>query len=126
MPLIHISLRTGTSDAYRQSIIDGLYQALRETFDVPEDDQFMTIHEHEPANFRYGASYLGIERSDAVVLIQITANNTRTSAQKKALFARTVELLGDSPGIRPEDVLISLIEVARENWSLGLGLAQYA
>lgn len=126
MPLIHISLRTGTSDAYRQSIIDGLYQALRETFEVPEDDQFMTIHEHEPANFRYGASYLGIERSDAVVLIQITANNTRTSAQKKALFARTVELLGGSPGIRPEDVLISLIEVARENWSLGLGLAQYA
>lgn len=126
MPLLHISLRAGKPDTYRQAIFDSLYRALRETFDVPEDDQFMTITEHDAANFRYGASYLGIARSDDLVFIQITANNTRSVEQKKALFGRIAELLGESPGIRPEDVFVNLVEVAKENWSLGLGLAQYA
>ena len=126
MPLVHIAMRAGKPDAYRQAIFDSVYRALRETFNVPEDDQFMTITEHDPANFRYGASYLGVARSDDLVFIQITANNTRTLEQKKALFRRTADLLGDRPGIRPEDVFVSLVEVAKENWSLGRGLAQYA
>ena len=126
MPLVHVSLRTGKPEAYRQAIFDNLYRAMHETFNVPEDDQFMAITEHDAANFRYGASYLGIARSDDLVFIQITANNTRTVEQKKVLFQRIVELLSESPGIRPEDVFVSLVEVAKENWSLGNGLAQYA
>lgn len=126
MPLIHISLRAGKPEAYRQAIFDSLYRAMRETFNVPEDDQFMTITEHDAANFRYSASYLDIARSDDLVLIQMTVNNTRTVEQKKALFRRIAELLGESPGIRPEDVFVSLVEVAKENWSFGHGLAQYA
>jgi 4-oxalocrotonate tautomerase len=126
MPLIHISLRAGKPEAYRQAIFDSLYQAMRETFNVPEDNQFMTIREHETSNFRYGASYLGVARSDDLVLIQITANNTRTMDQKMALFRRIAELVCVSPGIRPEDVFVSLVEVSKENWSLGHGLAQYA
>ena len=126
MPLLHISLRAGRPQAHRQAICDSLYRAMRETFDVPEDDQFMTVTEHEPANFRYGAHYLGIARSDDLVFIQITANDTRSADQKKALYRRIAELLGENPGIRPEDVFVSLVEVKKENWSLGLGLAQYA
>ncbi len=126
MPLLHISMRAGKPEAYRQAIIDGLYRALRETFNVPEDDQFMLITEHEAANFRYGAHYLNVARSDDLVFIQITANNTRTIDQKKALFKRIAELLGDKPGLRPEDVFVNLVEVAKENWSMGMGLAQYA
>ncbi|MET1410929.1 tautomerase family protein [Roseibium sp. HPY-6] len=126
MPLVHVSLRTGKSDAYRQAIFDGVYLAMNEEFNVPEDDQFMTVTEHTAANFRYGASYLGIARSDDLVFIQITANNTRTIDQKKALFRRIAELLGKEPEIRPEDVFVSLVEVEKENWSLGNGIAQYA
>jgi 4-oxalocrotonate tautomerase len=126
MPLTRVSLRAGKSEAYRQAIFDGLYQAMRETFNVPEHDQFMTASEHDAASFRYDANYLGIERSDDLVLIQITANNTRTAGQKKALYGRIVELLGENPGIRPEDVFVNLVEVAKENWSFGNGIAQYA
>jgi phenylpyruvate tautomerase PptA (4-oxalocrotonate tautomerase family) len=126
MPLLHISMRAGKPEAYRQAIFDGLYRAMHETFGVPEDDQFMALTEHDAANFRFSASYLGVARSEDVVFIQITANNTRTVDQKKALFRRIVELLGDDPGIRPEDVFVSLVEVAKENWSLGNGVAQYA
>lgn len=126
MPLVHISLRIGKSDAYRQAIFDGVYQAMRDTFSVPEDDQFMTITEHDPSNFRYGASYLDILRTDDVVFIQISAMNSRTAEQKKALFARIVELLSKDPGMRPEDVLVNILEGVKENWSLGNGIAQYA
>jgi len=126
MPLVHISMRAGKPEAYRQAIFDSVYRAMRETFNVPEDDQFMTITEHDAANFRYGATYLGVARSNDLVFIQITANNTRTVEQKKALYRRTAELLGENPGIRAEDVFVSIIEVAKENWSLGNGIAQYA
>jgi 4-oxalocrotonate tautomerase len=125
MPLIHISLRAGKPEAYRQAIFDSLYRAMREALNVPEDDQFMTITEHDPANFRHGDAY-GVARSEDVVYIQITVFNTRTAEQKRALFKRTAELLGKNPGIRPENVFVTVLEAAKENWSVGHGLAQFA
>ncbi|MBO9436397.1 tautomerase family protein [Ruegeria sp. R13_0] len=126
MPLVHISLRSGKSETYRQAIFDGLYLAMRETFSVPEDDQFMLITEHDAANFRYGASYLGIDRSDDLVLIQLSAMNSRTSEQKKAFYQRVVDILAENPGIRSEDVFVNVLEGVKENWSLGNGIAHYA
>jgi phenylpyruvate tautomerase PptA (4-oxalocrotonate tautomerase family) len=126
MPLIHISLRAGKPQEYRQAIFDSLYRAMRDGLNVAEDNQFMAITEHEPGNFRFGASFLGVARSEDLVYIQITVLDTRTAEQKKALYQRAVEYLAESPGIRPEDVFINVLEAARENWSLGYGLAQYA
>ncbi|ODP35596.1 tautomerase family protein [Pandoraea sp. ISTKB] len=126
MPFVNIALRSGKPEAYRQAIFDGVYDALRETFNVPDDDQFMVLTEHDAANFRYGKSYLDVSRSDDLVFIQITANNTRTVEQKKALFQRIVALLAETPGIRKEDVFVNLVEVVKENWSLGNGVAHYA
>ncbi|MES2751700.1 MAG: tautomerase family protein [Pseudomonadota bacterium] len=126
MPIAYISMRAGKPEAYRQAIFDSLYRAMREGLNVPEDDQFMTITEHDAANFRYGSSYLGIARSDDLIYIQITVFDTRTVDQKKALFRRLVELLGESPGIRPDDVFVNVLEAAKENWSIGHGVAQFA
>ena len=125
MRLLHISLRAGKSEACRQAIFDSLYRAMREALNVPEDDQFMTITEHDAANFRTGNGY-GVARSADVVYIQITVFNTRTAEQKKALFRRIAELLGENPGIRPEDVFVVILDAAKENWSVGHGLAQFA
>ena len=125
MPLLHISLRSGKPDAYRQAIFNGLYRAMRETLNVPEDDQFMTITEHDPANFRTGGGY-GVARSEDVVYIQITVFDSRTTEQKKALYKRIAELLGENPGIRPEDVFVQVLNAPKENWSVGHGLAQFA
>ena len=126
MPLIHIGLRAGKPEAYRQAIFDSLYRAMRETLSVPEDDQFMTIQEHEAANFRTSTSCYGVSRTEDVVYIQIIVFDSRTAEQKKALFKRTAELLGDSPGIKPENVFIVIQPSAKENWSVGHGLAQFA
>ena len=124
MPLLQISLRAGKPEAYRQAIFDSLYRAMRDTLGVPDDDQFMTITEHDPANFRYGHAF-SVPRSDDLVYIRITVFDTRTVEQKKALYKRIAELLGESPGIRPEDVFINLADAAKENWSVGHGLAQF-
>jgi 4-oxalocrotonate tautomerase len=86
----------------------------------------MLVSEHEDADFSFGRRYLGIDRSDDLVIIQITANNTRGVDKKKALYKRITERLAAAPGVRPEDVMISLVEVTKENWSFGEGQAQYA
>jgi 4-oxalocrotonate tautomerase len=125
MPLVHIAMRAGKPPSYRQAIFDSLYRAMREAFSVPEGDEFMTIAEHDPANFRYGSAF-DIVRSDDLVFIQITVFNTRTAEQKQALFRRIAALLGENPGIRPEDVFVNVLDAAKENWSVGHGLAQFA
>jgi 4-oxalocrotonate tautomerase len=111
MPLARISLRRGKSAAYLAAILDGIYAALRETFDVPEDDRFMLVTQHDADEFDYSPRYLGIARSDDLVVIQITVSNTRTVEKKQALYRHIAERLADNPGLRPEDVFISLVEV---------------
>ena len=125
MPLVHVSLRRGKSAAHRQAILDGIYRALRATFDVPEEDRFMTITEHDEADFSYSRTYLGIERSDDLVMIQLTVSNTRTVEKKQALFRQIAANLTADPRLRPEDILINLVEVLPANWSFGHGIAQY-
>jgi 4-oxalocrotonate tautomerase len=126
MPLTRISLRRGKPAAYRKAICDGLYRAMRETLNVPEGDRFILVSEHDGVDFDYGSNWPGIARSDDLIFIQMTVNETRSLAQKKALYRRLVELLVENPGLRPEDVFINLLQVPLENWSVGLGEAQFA
>jgi phenylpyruvate tautomerase PptA (4-oxalocrotonate tautomerase family) len=126
MPLVRIDLRRGKSPAFRKAICDSVYRAMTETFGVPKDDRFMIVGEHEPDNFIHAESYLGIAYTDDLVIIQITANDTRTAEQKQAFFAKIAALLAENPGLRKEDVIINLVECKKENWSFGDGIAQYA
>ena len=126
MPLARIDLKRGKPAAYRKAVLDGVYEALRETFDVPENDRFMLVTEHGADDFDCSANYLGVERSDDLVIVQLTVSNTRSVEQKKALYRRIVERLAANPGLRREDVFINLVEVAKENWSFGNGIAHYA
>jgi phenylpyruvate tautomerase PptA (4-oxalocrotonate tautomerase family) len=125
MPLAHVSLRRGKPATYRKAILEGIYQALRETFNVPEGDRFMVLTEHDKDDFVYDPNYLGIQRSDDLVYIQLTVSNTRPTAQKQELYRRIVAKLTASPGLRPEDIFINLVETLTENWSFGNGVAQY-
>jgi 4-oxalocrotonate tautomerase len=125
MPLIRISLRAGKSPDYRTALIRGIYAAQRETFAVPEDDLFAVIHEHDAADFAFGRQYLGITRDADLVVVQITANATRTIDQKRALYAAIARNLAQDPGVKPGNVFVNLVEVAPENWSFGDGLMQY-
>jgi len=126
MPLVRISLREGKPETYRRALADGIHRAMVDAINVPPLDRFQVITEHPAESLIYDPAYLGIIRSDDVVFVQITLNAGRSTEQKRALYARMAELLGVSPGLRPQDLLISLVEVSRENWSFGNGQAQYA
>lgn len=126
MPLVRIALRRGKPAAYRKAIRDGVYLAMVESFGVPERDRFILVSEHDEDDFDVSPDYMDIQRSADAVIIQITARNTRTTDQKKTFFAALVERLKAGPGIRPEDVFISLIGVEKDDWSFGNGIAQYA
>jgi phenylpyruvate tautomerase PptA (4-oxalocrotonate tautomerase family) len=126
MPLVRIDLRQGKSPESRRQIGDIVYRAMRETINMPEHDRFQVITDHAADGLLYDPSYLGINRTDGIVFIQITLNAGRTLEQKKALYARIAELLAKESGIRPEDVLINLVECAKEDWSFGNGIASYA
>ena len=126
MPLVRIDLRSGKSPAYRKTLADAVHHAMVDTINIPEDDRFQVINEHSSQGLIYNDGYLGLSRTDDVIFIQITLNAGRTVEQKKALYARMVSLLADRLGIRGDDVLITLLEVNREDWSFGNGVAQYA
>jgi len=126
MPLTRITLQAGKPAAYRQALVSSIQRALVDTFNVPEDDIFMSLTELAPDNFIFSRRYMGIARSDDFVLIQITVSDTRTQQQKKALYKAIADGLSAELKVRREDVLITLVEVKKENWSFGNGIAQYA
>ncbi|MGL5363554.1 MAG: tautomerase family protein [Bosea sp. (in: a-proteobacteria)] len=125
MPLVRIALHKGKTAEYRKTIVDQVYVALRETFNVPEDDLFMLIDEYDPANMHANRIYMGFDRSKDLVMIQLTVSNTRGVDQKRALYAAIASRLQRELGLRGDDVFINLVEGYRENWSFGAGIAQY-
>ena len=126
MPLVRIALRRGKSSAYLAALRNGIYQAMRDAFNVPENDRFILLSQHDADEFDCDPNYLDIARSDDLVIVQIACRDSRTVAQKQALYRGMVERLAADPGLRPEDVFINLLETAKENWSFGNGIAQYA
>ncbi len=125
MPLIRLSLRPGRTPAVKAAIVDSIFQSLKEAFDVPDKDLFAVIHEHAEADFIFDRTYMGFDRSDDLVIIQVVAANTRGVKQKKALYAAIKDRLVEQNGFRPDDIFIGLVDVPRENWSFGGGIAQY-
>ena len=125
MPLVRIDLARGTSAQFRKTLGDIVYKAMTDIIDVPKDDKFQMITEHSPDELNYAPSYLGIEHSPGLVLIQITISVGRTVQAKQAFYKEIAEQLHAQLGIRKEDVFINLVETARENWSFGNGIAQY-
>ena len=126
MPLVRISLVKGKPEVYRRKVGDAVHRALVEAIQVPALDRFQLLTEHEPGDLVYDSMFLGIARSSDLVIIQITLSSGRTLEQKRALYRRIADNLGAAVALRPEDVWINLVEVAKENWSFGNGVASYA
>jgi phenylpyruvate tautomerase PptA (4-oxalocrotonate tautomerase family) len=126
MPLVSIHLMQGKSDEFRHRVGEIVYQTMIDTINVPPKDNFQIITEHNENNLIFDREYLDIQRTDGIVIIQITLNEGRTVELKKAFYKQLAERLHQELDIRTEDVFISLVEVKKENWSFGNGIAQYA
>jgi hypothetical protein len=105
MPLVRISLSRGKTLEYRRAVADSIHRALVDAIKIPGKDRFQIITEHESNDLIYDPTYLDIPRSDDVLLVQITLSVGRSVEVKKALYARMVELLATSPGIRKQDLV---------------------
>ena len=125
MPLVRIDLAKGKSAEHRRKLGDIVYHAMRETIGVPPDDKFQIITEHAPDEMNVPKSYLGIVYSPDIILIQMTISLGRTVEMKQTLYKRIADDLHAQLKIRREDVFINVVEVVKENWSFGNGVAQY-
>ena len=127
MPLVRIHVPQGTSTEYRRAISDVIYDTTITVLDVPKDNRFHVISEHSNINLVIDPTYYGIHRTENAIIIQITLNEGRATVNlKKAYYKALADGLHERVGLRREDVFISLVEVKKENWSLGNGEAQYA
>ena len=126
MPLVRVDLKKQQDPTYAKRVGQLIYAALRSAIGVPENDNFQILAEHDDQHFIFDPQYLGIQRTDNLVVIQITLSEGRTLEQKKLLYKTIVENLNTQLAVRLEDVFINLVEVKKENWSFGKGIAQYA
>jgi len=125
MPFVRISLNRRSGDVARR-VGACVHRAMMESLNIPEGDRFQVITEHDPGEMVYDRSFLGIERTDSIIMIQITLAVGRDRDTKTALYGSIVKLLSRELDIRPEDVFVSLLEAPTENFSFGNGEAQFA
>lgn len=126
MPLVRISLLDNTTAADTAGISNAVHNALVATFNVPQADCFQAIHRHAPHDLVCTPEFLGMQHSQRVVFVQISCSPGRTLEMKKALYKSIADGIAGASTFKPEDVIINLLETSRENWSFGLGIAQYA
>jgi phenylpyruvate tautomerase PptA (4-oxalocrotonate tautomerase family) len=125
MPLVRIDLHEGRSEEELAAVSDAVHQAMVATIAIPAEDRFQVVTEHPRGRVVYDPGFLGVQRDDGIVVVQITLVRGRVVAKKEALYAAIAERLAQA-GVEPRNVLISLVEVGREDWSFGEGVAQYA
>jgi 4-oxalocrotonate tautomerase len=126
MPFVKLYLRKGKSPEYLRGVSDAVHEALVSQANVPPDDRFHVVEELDDDALIAHPSYGGVNRSKDLIIIEITLNTGRTVEIKKNLYADIARRLGEAADVRPDDVMVSLVEVTKENWSFGGGRATYA
>ena len=126
MPLVRIDLPNSIESERHGLIGDIVYQAMVDVLNVPDGDKFQIITAHDADSLRIDPAYLGIDRAANAFIIDITLNAGRAVELKRQFYATAAERLSAEADVRPQDVLIVLTEVLKENWSFGNGEAQYA
>ena len=126
MPLVRIALPKHLPTDFGKRVGETVYRTLVDVFNVPPHDHFQVITRHDRDGLIYDPEYLDIRRSDGFVAIQITLNEGRSVELKKAFYRQLADRLHTEHGIRTEDVFVNLVEVKKENWSFGNGIAQSA
>jgi 4-oxalocrotonate tautomerase len=126
MPFVRISVPSSLNDDALRHVSNVVHEAMVAVFNVPAKDRFQVLTRHAPAELVCTPEYLGIEHAGPVVFVQITCNEGRSLEMKKALFARLASSIAAGGVVRAADVIVGLVEVKKENWSFGNGVAQYA
>lgn len=121
MPFARIDLAQGKPPEYRATVAEVVYQGIVGVLKAPDGDRFIVVGEHAPENLIYDPRFLGMERSPDFILIQVTSTVGNNKEAKLAFFRYIADELNSKLGVRPDDVMINLVFVQREDWSFGNG-----
>jgi phenylpyruvate tautomerase PptA (4-oxalocrotonate tautomerase family) len=121
MPFTRVAIPAGTSPAHKVAIARGVHEAMVAAIGIPEHDFFQLLSEYQPGDFHFDRGFLGMQRSDALVVVQVTLRRGRSDAMKRDLYARIAANLGQAAGIGPQDVFVYLSENDFSDWSMGDG-----
>lgn len=124
MPLLRIDLYKGRTAAETKDLLDAIHRAMLAAFKVPERDRYQIVHEHDPASMIMEDTGLDIPRTNKFLCIQVTTRS-RTREQKENFYKLVVQELEKSCGIAPSDVMMNMVTCTDEDWSFGLGRAQF-
>lgn len=124
MPLLRFDLIEGRTDAEMTALLDAAHRAMLAAFDVPPDDRYQIVTEHASSRMIVEDTGLGIPRTKNVVFLQVTTR-ARPRAAKETFYRLLVEELQKSCGIAPSDVVVSMVSNTDEDWSFGMGTAQF-
>ncbi|MCW2540080.1 MAG: 4-oxalocrotonate tautomerase [Frankiales bacterium] len=124
MPLVRIDLVEGRTDGQVRTLADTVQQVMLDVFAAPPRDRYQVIHEHKPGRIIAEDTGLGFERTDGVVVIQVTEQG-RDDDQKKALYRALADRLEAEASVRPQDLIVSIVANTSADWSFGLGRAQF-
>jgi hypothetical protein len=124
MPLLCFDLIQGRSENQTRKILDVTHEVLVKSFNVPERDRYQIVREHAPSRMIVEDTGLGIERTPDMLVLQITTR-PRSRAMKQAFYRSLVERLEAVCGIASSDVLVTFVTNSDEDWSFGLGRAQF-
>ena len=121
MPFARIDLAQGKSSEYRATVAEIVYQGIIGVLKAPDGDRFIVVSEHAPDNLIYDRHFLGMDRSSDFILIQVTSTVGNNKEAKLAFFRHVADELNSKLGVRPDDVMVNLVFVQREDWSFGNG-----
>ncbi len=124
MPLVRIDLVEGRTDAEVKSLADTIQEVMEEVFAAPPRDRYQVITEHRPGRLVLQDTGLGFERTDRAVLVQVVQQG-RTAEQKRSLYATLASRLAERTGLEPTDLVVSVTDNTKADWSFGLGRAQF-
>lgn len=124
MPLLRFDVIKGRNQESLQQLLDAAHRAMVAAFDVPERDRYQIVHQHSPDEMFIQDTGLGFERSNNLVVISVTSKQ-RTNEQKEKLYKLLVQELGESCGIAPNDIMVSIVTNGDADWSFGMGEAQF-
>jgi len=124
MPLLYFNVLEGRTDAELKTMLDAAHRAMLAAFKVPERDRYQIVNEHKPSRMIVEDTGLGFPRSDNVVVVQVVTRR-RGKEMKQKFYKLLTDELQKSCGIDPFDVMVSIIENSDEDWSFGLGRAQF-
>jgi phenylpyruvate tautomerase PptA (4-oxalocrotonate tautomerase family) len=125
MPLVRVELPAGKPAEYRAAVGEAIQQAMHAALKIPLEERFHIFTEHAPADLVIDPTFLGIDRSADATVIQVTLNEGRDADMKSRFYRTLADGLRERVGLRPEDLVVNLVEVKRENWSFGNGKAQF-